>query len=64
MKQTLSGYLKTIKTNERVKLPELDVADVGYWAQQVLEQYSTYTMEQKLQIKESADAYRKWKINN
>lgn len=64
MKQTLSEYLKTIKTNERVKIPELDVIDVGYWAKQVLEQYSTYSMEQKLQIKESADAYRKWKMNN
>ena len=64
MKQTLSGYLKTIKSNERVSIPDLSVWDVGLWAKQVLDQYDTYTYEQKLQIKKSADAYRKFKENN
>ena len=62
MKQTLSQYLKSIQTNERVKLPELDVASAKRWAEQILELYPIMTQEDKLKVKESADAYRRWKL--
>jgi hypothetical protein len=45
-RQTLTAYLKEIsKDTARVKLPELDVADVGHWARQVLKGYFRLKVE-------------------
>jgi hypothetical protein len=64
-RQTLTAYLKEIsKDTARVKLPELDVIDVGYWARQVLKGYFRLSDLNKQEIKRSAEAYRKWKDKN
>lgn len=62
-KQTLKEFLKTITKSETVLIQDLSVVDVALWAKQVLEQYDSYTYEQKLQIQKSAEAYRKYKQN-
>jgi len=64
-RQTLTAYLKEIsKDTARVKLPELDVIDVGHWARQVLKGYFRLSDLNKQEIKRSAEAYRKWKDKN
>ena len=51
-RQTLTAYLKEIsKDTARVKLPELDVADVGHWARQVLKGYFRLSDLNKQEIK-------------